>query len=282
MALTVDSSGGQYALWDLHAAVGNGVSCPGIVTGGRFNPKFKTHRAKGVAFKQSLRATLNQFAPTLKVEVTKDTKPLILNALRGSGNLPYLKLQGGAPQQGWLHDNAKIHSLKLSFGSMDAVLEAQFEFYSLICNPQTAAIVQTAITGDTYTALDCAMTIGGSSFGVQAFDAEIMNNLKTGSTAGDGKTSGHLRDPNWIVEGAEEHKIEVTTLMPFSDTPIADYPAKGIGLIGTFTDNSANTLVMTYSGLTHDEEFSDQEFVVDGEVMYKNTLIGIPACLVIS
>jgi hypothetical protein len=282
MALTVDSSGGQYAMWDLHSAVGNGVSCPGVVTGGRFNPRYKTHRARGIAFQQSLRPSANVFAPKLKVQATKDTKPLIQNAVR-SGSLPWLKLQGGGVQQGWLHDNAKIHMLKWSFSSMDALLECEFDFYSLLVTKTSGAIVQTALGGNVFTALDCVASVGATDFGVIALEGEIMNNLHTGPTAGS-RTSGHLRDPQWIVEGPEEHKLKITTLMPYADTPIADYPTEAIGVVASFTDDAGtpNTLTFTYSNLAHDEEFQEQEFKEDGEVHFVNQLIGKPGCLVIS
>ena len=285
MTLVVDSGGGQYAMYDLHSVTGGGLSCPGIIMAGtKFNPSYKTNRVRGVAYQQSFRAGINVFAPKIKVAATIDTKPLILDALRGGSNLPFLKMQGGGPQQGWAHDNAKINSLKIGYSNMEGILEAEFDFMSLLCAAQTGAIAQHALGGDAFVALDSVITVGGSSFGIVGWETEIMNNLHTGTTAGDGKASGHLRDPNYLTEGPEEHKITVTSLMPFSDTAIADFPAQAIGMVNTFTDNAGtpNHIVFTYTGLAHDADFSDQEFVEDGEVKFKNTLIGKPGCLVVT
>jgi len=235
----------QFLTWD--ASGGSTPKAPGLLVGGEVSAESGVDIRYGVGGQSSSFAGSARFSGRAEIELTKDTKAFVLNALRVSGVLPSVKLIGGTDEVDFTHDAAYINRLVLS-GAIDEPMKAVVEWISPTEVEGVAGGAMVALGSALLPQGGAAVTVGLSPYVCQSWEITVENGIAPYYSL-DAKDAGELRLPVGLSLGMEKITARISSALEQTWEPGEDVPDADIGAVVLYTDGT-NSITCTLTGLT--------------------------------
>jgi hypothetical protein len=267
----------EWLKWDTQA--GEVWKSPGLITGGTLFPSgYNATVRRGAGNQGSFHHGPTRFRCAPQLEVTADSKPLMVAALRVGGVLPALKFWGGTAAYDFKMENAKINSMRVS-GAVDEPMTVALE----IVGPMEA---EAAVGGAVAALTSELLPWSGASvaldapYNCQGFEAGVNNNLQEYFDL-DAKAATTKRLPTGITQGWEEIVFRGDFLLKQAWDIGADAPPVNIGATVIYT-NGTTTITQTFTNLTRTGTRALPVQRESGLVVWAYEFLGKPGALVIT
>jgi len=271
----------QYAIWDEQGEGPTYVS-PGLIVGGEAFARYTDAIRRGVGGQALFSAGGMRFGCNLDLELTNESKALLLHAIRASypaGALTEVMVKAGDDAVDLLYENAVVNRLRVS-GEPEVPFRASLEILAKKETETAVGDAVEAIAGQLVDWYHGSIAIDGDPYDCLGFELELANGCDYLFDL-DSKAAESKRLPTAIKLGTEEVRLTVRLRDMLAFDPDADTPSRAIAAIIIGNDGT-NSITFTFSGLAHTGGRPMPLVGPDDDVVWAYELTGKQGSLVIT
>ncbi len=279
--MAIESGEVQWCKWAEQGETPSYVS-PGLIVGGRLAPAYDDVLREGIGNQSIWSAGPMEFAASLDLQLTNESKVLLGHAIRTSyteAAIQEIMINGGTGDHDFLIENALIRSMRVR-GTPGEPVSATLDILGRKQTDAAAGGSNAAIAAGLMEDYFASVTIGAAAQECMGFEISLDNQVEYAWNL-DAKSATEKRLPPGFRIKRERVELSLDLREKQTLDVDADAPTRNIAAIVIASDGT-NPITFTFANLGHIGG-QPMEFVTDnGDVLWRYRFRGKPGSLVIT